>query len=94
MIAFWRKLRHSWAISSEFAKVPLNKTNSSQIRTPKGVMNKSKGMGYDVETRDIMLENKIYNLPFVVDDIALQLDEITLQLKQLRAASNAGLFYF
>jgi predicted transcriptional regulator len=87
-------MQPEWAIPSEFAKVLLNKTNSSQIRTPKGVINKSKGRGYDVETRDIRLANKIYNLPFVVDDIALQLDEITLQLKQLRAASNTGWFCF
>jgi hypothetical protein len=32
------------------------------------------------------LANKIYNLPFVVDDILLQ-------VKQLRAASNTGLFF-
>lgn len=78
-------MQPEWAIPSEFAKVLLNKTNSSQIRTPKGVINKSKGRGYDVETRDIRLANKIYNLPFVVDDILLQ-------VKQLRAAGNTGLF--
>ena len=73
-------------IPSEFAKVLLNKTNSSQISTPNGVINKSKGRGHDVETMDIRLANKIYNLPFVVDDILLQ-------VKQLRAASNTGLFF-
>ena len=78
-------MKPEWAIPSEFAKVLLNKTNSSQISTPNGVINKSKGRGYDVETRDIRLANKIYNLPFVVDDILLQ-------VKQLRAASNTGLF--
>jgi len=76
-----------WAIPSEFAKVLLNKTNSSQISTPKGIINKSKGRGYDIETRDIRLANKLYNLPYVVDEIALE-------LKQLRVASNTGLFCF
>lgn len=76
-----------WAIPSEFAKVLLNKTNSSQISTPNGVINKSKGRGYDIETRDIRLANKLFNLPYVIDDIALQ-------LKHLRAASNTGLFCF
>lgn len=78
-------MKPEWAIPSEFAKVLLNKTNSSQISTSNGVINKSKGRGYDVETRDIRLANKLYNLPYVVDEIALQ-------LKSLRVASNTGLF--
>ena len=78
-------MKPEWAIPSEFAKILLNKTNSSQIRTSNGVINKSKGRGYDIETRDIVLANKLHNLPYVVD-------EIVLQLKHLRAASNTGLF--
>lgn len=80
-------MQPEWAIPSEFAKVLLNKTNSSQISTPKGVINKSKGRGYDIETRDIRLANKLFNLPDMIDDIALQ-------LKHLRVASNTGLFCF
>ena len=80
-------MQPEWAIPSEFAKVLLNKTNSSQISTPDGVINKSKGRGYDIETRDIALANKLFNLPYVMDDIALQ-------LKHLRAASSQGLFCF
>lgn len=80
-------MQPEWAIPSEFAKVLLNKTNSSQITTSKGVINKSKGRGYDIETRDIRLANKLFNLPYV-------LDEIALQVKSLRAASNTGLFCF
>ena len=80
-------VKPEWAIPSEFAKVLLNKTNSSQISTTNGVLNKSKGRGYDIETRDIRLANKLYNLPYVVDEIALQ-------VKSLRAASNIGLFCF
>jgi DNA-binding PadR family transcriptional regulator len=80
-------MQPEWAIPSEFAKILLNKTNSSQIRTPKGVINKSKDREYDIETRDIRLANKIFDLPFVVDDILFQ-------LKQLRASSNTGLFCF
>ena len=78
-------MKPEWAIPSEFAKILLNKTNSSQIRTSNGVINKSKGRGYDIETKDIILANKLYNLPYVVDEIALQ-------LKSLRVASNTGLF--
>ena len=84
---FWYYFRQGWAIPSEFAKVLLNKTNSSQISTSNGVINKSKGRGYDIETRDIRLANKLFNLPYVVDEIALQ-------VKSLRAASNTGLFCF
>ena len=80
-------MKPEWAIPSEFAKVLLNKTNSSQISTPNGIINKSTGRGYDIETRDIRLANKLYNLPYVVDEIALN-------LKHLRAASNTGLFCF
>jgi len=80
-------MKPEWAIPSELAGVLLEKTNSSQISTAKGVINKSTGRGYDIETRDIRLANKLFNLPYVVDEIALQ-------LKQLRAASNTGLFYF
>ena len=80
-------MQPEWAIPSEFAKVLLNKTNSSQVTTSVGVINKSKGRGYDIETRDIRLANKLFNLPYVVDDIALQ-------LKHLRVASNTGWFCF
>jgi len=38
-----------------------------------------------VLTRDIRLANKLYDMPYVMD-------EIVLQLKHLRAASNTGLF--
>jgi DNA-binding PadR family transcriptional regulator len=78
-------MKPEWAIPSEFAKVLLEKMNSSQISTTHGVINKSKGRGYDIETRDIRLANKLFNLPYVVDEIALQ-------LKSLRVASNTGLF--
>ncbi len=80
-------MQPEWAIPSEFAKVLLNKTNSSQITTPMGVINKSKGRGYDIETRDIRLANKLFNLPYVIDEIALQ-------VKSLRVASNTGWFCF
>ena len=80
-------MQPEWAIPSEFAEVLLNKTNSSQISTSNGVINKSKGRGYDIETRDIRLANKLFNLPYAVDEIALQ-------LKSLRVASNTGLFCF
>jgi hypothetical protein len=76
-----------WAIPSKQAGVLLKKTNSSQIRTPDGVINKSKGRDYDIETRDIRLANKLFNLPYVVDDIARE-------VKLLRAADHSGLFCF
>ena len=75
-----------WATPSEFAKVLLNKTNSSQIRTPVGVINKSKGRGYDLETRDIRLANKIFNLPYVVDEIANA-------VKRLQVTSTPGFLF-
>ena len=75
-----------WAIPSEFAKVLMNKTNSSQIRTPVGVINKSKGRGYDLETRDIRLANKIFNLPYVVDGIANA-------VKRLQVTSTPGFLF-
>jgi DNA-binding PadR family transcriptional regulator len=78
-------MKPEWAIPSEHAGVLLEKTNSSQISTTHGVINKSKGRGYDIETRDIRLANKLYDMPYVMD-------EIVLQLKHLRAASNTGLF--
>ena len=78
-------MKPEWAIPSEHAGVLLEKTNSSQISTTHGVINKSKGRGYDIETRDIRLANKLYDMPYVMD-------EIVLQLKHLRTASDTGLF--
>lgn len=80
-------MKPEWAIPSEFAKVLLNKTNSSQIKTPQGVINKSKDRSYDIETRDIRLANKLFNLPYVMD-------EVLLHVKSLRVASNTGWFCF
>jgi len=79
-------MQPEWAIPSEFAKVLMNKTNSSQIRTPVGVINKSKGRGYDLETRDIHLANKIFNLPYVVDEIANA-------VKRLQVTSTPGFLF-
>ena len=79
-------MQPEWAIPSEFAKVLMNKTNSSQIRTPVGVINKSKGRGYDLETRDIRLANKIFNLPYVVDEIANA-------VKRLQVTSTPGFLF-
>ena len=79
-------MQPEWATPSEFAKVLLNKTNSSQIRTPVGVINKSKGRGYDLETRDIRLANKIFNLPYVVDEIANA-------VKRLQVTSTPGFLF-
>jgi len=80
-------MQPEWAIPSEFAKVLLDKTNSSQISTPKGVINKSKGRGYDIETRDIRLANKLFNLPYVID-------EISREIKSLKVADHSGWFCF
>ena len=64
-------MKPEWAIPSEFSGILLNKTNSSQRSTPNGVVNKSKGRGYDVETRDIVRANKLFNMPYVMDDVIL-----------------------
>ena len=63
---------------SKFAKVLLEKTNSSQISTPKGVMNRSKGRNYDIETRDIRHANMIYQMPYVIDGIARDVKTIKM----------------
>lgn len=52
-----------WAIPSLMAEAILSKTCSSQIRTTKGTLNRSKGRNADLETRDIHLANDILNMP-------------------------------
>ena len=71
-------MQPEWAIPSEFAKILLEKTNSSQISTLKGVMNKSKGRNYDIETRDIRHANMIYQMPYVIDEIARDVKTIKM----------------
>jgi len=62
-------MQPEWAIPSPFAEALLTKTCSSQIKTSSGIINRSKGRNADLETRDIRLANKIFNLPYVIDEI-------------------------
>lgn len=69
-------MQPEWAIPSPFAQVLLQKTSSSQIRTPQGIINSSKGRNPDLEIRDVRLANKIFNLPYVIDDIKEELTKL------------------
>lgn len=65
-----------WAIPSPLAKIILEKTCSSQIRTTNGVINRSKGRNADLETRDIRLANDIFMMPQKINKIESGLTEL------------------
>lgn len=65
-----------WAISSPLAETVLSKTCSSQIRTSKGTINRSKGRNADLETRDIRLAQDIFQMPEWIKGISLNVEEL------------------
>jgi DNA-binding PadR family transcriptional regulator len=69
----WVSSEPEIAIPSLIASALLVTTGSSQIRTNKGIMNRSKGRGADWEPRDLQQAQRIVDLPDTVDKI---LDEI------------------
>lgn len=77
-----------WAMPSPIAEVILSKTCSSQISTPKGVINRSKGRNADLETRGIHLAHKIWMMPDKIDEILQRLDRIEGNHAQNKKVEN------
>jgi CTP-dependent riboflavin kinase len=69
-----------WAIESPIAETVLAATCSSQIRTPKGTLNRSKGRNADLETRDIRLAHDILAMPETIQEIWGEIKEIRTAL--------------
>ena len=77
-------MKPEWAIPHPFAKIILNTTESSQIRTKYGTMNISKGRNADWEVDDIAQAERIMNMPNVIEQINQKLDKViqnTVELK-------------
>jgi len=56
-------MKPEWAIPSPFAEALLTITHSSQIRTGKGIINRSKGRNADLEVRDPRHAEAILEMP-------------------------------
>lgn len=69
-------MKPEWAIPSPMAGAILNLTQSSQIRTPNGTINRSKGRNADLETRDIRLAHDILMIPKKIDEICNEISKI------------------
>lgn len=69
-------MQPEWAIASPIAEHVLSLTGSSQITTPIGTYNRSKGRNADVETRDIRLAHEILLMPEMIRQIRQDLGEL------------------
>lgn len=69
-----------WAIPNPMAETILNLTQSSQIRTPKGTINRSKGRNADLETRDIRLAHEILMMPKTINEIRNEISKIKVMM--------------
>jgi len=71
-----QSMNPEWAVPHPYAEIILDKTESSQIRTKHGVVNRSKGRNADWEVDDIIQADKIMNMPNVVDKINQNVNQI------------------
>jgi hypothetical protein len=71
-----QSMNPEWAVPHLIAEIILDKTESSQIRTKHGVMNRSKGRNADWEVDDIIQAEKIMNMPNVMDEIHQNVNQI------------------
>ena len=71
-----QSMKPEWAIPNPIAELLLKSTNSSQIRTPKGVINRSAGRNADWETDDIVMATRILNMPNDIEEIKNTLHDI------------------
>lgn len=69
-------MKPEWAIPHPIAEIILDKTESSQIRTKHGVVNRSKGRNADWEVDNIIQAEKIMNMPNVMDEIHQNVNQI------------------
>jgi len=69
-------MKPEWAIPHPIADIILDKTESSQIRTENGVMNRSKGRNADWEVDDIIQAERVMNMPNVMDEIHQNVNQI------------------
>ncbi|KEQ56386.1 Winged helix-turn-helix protein [Marine Group I thaumarchaeote SCGC RSA3] len=66
-------MKPEWAIPHPIAEIILDKTESSQIRTKYGVINRSKGRNADWEVDDITQTERVMNMPNDIEKIHQQL---------------------
>lgn len=87
------------AIPSPISSALLNTTGASQIRTNKGVMNRSKGRGADWEVYTLQEAQRIVNMPNTLDKIQEKLCSLENHLKSTISgnyhdlAGNSSLIY-
>lgn len=74
-----QSMNPEWAIPHTFAEIILENTESSQIRTKNGVMNRSKGRNADWEVDDIIQAERIMNIPNDIEKIHQQLGQMIQQ---------------
>ena len=70
-----QSMKPEWAIPHPFAELLLKSTDSSQIRTSNGVINRSAGRHADWETDDIVMASKILNMPNDIEEIKNTLND-------------------
>jgi predicted transcriptional regulator len=70
------------AIPSPIASALLNTTGSSQIRTNKAIMNRSKGRGADWEVYNLQDAQKIVDMPDVITRLEEKMDRMELLLSR------------
>jgi DNA-binding MarR family transcriptional regulator len=64
-----QSMKPEWAIPNPIAETLLKSTDSSQIRTPNGVINRSAGRNADWETDDIVKAIEVLNIPNDIKEI-------------------------
>ena len=76
-------MKPDWAVPHLIAETILNTTESSQIRTSYGVVNKSKGRNADWEVDNIIQAEKIMNMPNEIELIKNNLEKVLQLLPQI-----------
>lgn len=76
-------MKPEWAFPHLFAEIGLTATQSSQIRTQYGIINKSKGRNADWEVDSIVKVERILNIPNEIDSIKDSLAKLLQIIPQL-----------
>ena len=86
-----QSMKPEWAIPHPFAELSLKSTDSSQIRTSNGVINRSAGRNADWETDDIVMATRILNMPNDIEEIKNAICDIR-DLTTIRSKTNYPMY--
>ena len=89
----WVSMEPEIAIPSPIASAILTKYGVSQIKTDKGIMNRSKERGADWEVTDLQLAQKIVDMPDTLESLLDTVNELKSKLDKMPYSEHSGWWF-